>query len=579
MPHPGQGNLNVVLENRGSLILRSGDYVATGGEGTIYQAHDTIVKIYHDPLRARRDCMQDKLKLLSRLNHNFIVVPQGLVFDQKKQFIGFYMPHAKGEALPRVFTTSFWRREGFNDSLAKMLVARMRETMQFAHDQGAIMADPNELNWQAIIKGANGPEPRILDVDSWAVGRWPARAVMLSVRDWHTKSFNEMTDWFSWGVVTFQVFTGIHPYKGTLAGFQPGELEARMKANASVFLPGVMLNQAVRDFKRIPGPLLDWYKSEFQDGKRSMPPSPYDTGVSQAAAAQVMRAVATARGLLVFDLLLSFAGDEAIRVWPCGVVMLASGDLFDLLSKRKIGRLESRDGEVVRVDDGWLIADWRSGNPNFTFVDDRSFASQPTSWNLRGYRFFRYEERLFLACSEELVEIQFIKMTMPIVSVKRRIPVLQPKAVKWFDGVGIQNALGAVFLIAPFGENSCALVRTRELDNLVPIMAKAGGRFVTIIAADKNGNYEKFEFSFNRDYTVYGLWRAKTDSPEINIAILPKGVCATIIRDTELDIFVPGNPQINKISDQKISTDMVLANWGDKVVYIQNGQVWAVRMT
>ena len=50
------------------------------------------------------------------------------------------------------------------------------------------------------------------------------------------------------------------------------------------------------------------------------------------------------------------------------------------------------------------------------------------------------------------------------------------------------------------------------------------------------------------------------------------------MKDGELDIFVPTNGQVTKINDSQITTDMFLGNWGDKVIYIQNGEVWALQM-
>ena len=36
--------------------------------------------------------------------------------------------------------------------------------------------------------------------------------------------------------------------------------------------------------------------------------------------------------------------------------------------------------------------------------------------------------------------------------------------------------------------------------------------------------------------------------------------------------------KVTKIQDRQIGTDMLLANWEDTVVYIQDGAVWSVRM-
>jgi len=572
-----RGNIIVELERRGTLTLRPDDFVACGGEGTIYRAANTVVKIYNDSSKMSRDSMINKLKILSGLRHHYIVVPEGIVFDQKSQPIGFYMAFASGEPMPRVFTMAFRQREGFNDEDAKTLTERMRETVDFVHEKGVILVDANELNWRAIFPGPKGPEPRIIDVDSWAIGRWPAKVIMPSIKDWHTHGFTKLTDWFAWGIVTFQVFTGIHPYKGTLEGYKPGDIEARMKANASVFSPKISLNRAVRDFKCIPGLLLDWYKETFQRGQRMVPPSVFAKGISIAPAAKIARVVTTATGSLIFDLVLRPIS-PVIKIWPSGAALLKSGILFDLASKRQFGKLESTKGEVVKVDDGWLLADWTLGNLKFFFIDSRTLETQELSLALAAYQIVRCENRLFVVTKTELIELQFACVGKPVLSTGRRTSILQPKATHWFDSVGIQEAFGAKFLITPFGENACAITRVRELDGLVPVAAKAGNRFVTVIAADKLGTYTKFEFTFSRDYSSYTVWQGDADTPELSIVILPKGVCATIINDGELNIFVPTSGQLVKVKDRQITTSIELANWGDKVVYIDNGEIWSIRM-
>lgn len=573
-----RGNITVELEKRGSLTLRPDDFVARGGEGTIYRAAHTIVKIYNDSLKMKHECMVDKLKILAGLRHPYVVAPEGIVFDSKNQPIGFYMPFAGGEPMPRVFTTAFRQRERFGDEDARILSERMWETIDFAHKKDAVLSDANELNWRTIFPGQKGPEPRIIDIDSWAIGKWPAKVIMLSIKDWHTRGFTKLTDWFAWGIVTFQVFTGIHPYKGTLEGYKLGDIEARMKANASVFSPKVSLNQAVRDFKCIPSLLLHWYKDTFQYGQRTVPPSVFAKGASLAPAAKISRVVTMATGSLVFNLVLRPLS-PAVRIWPSGAALLKSGILFDLASKRQFGKLESTKSEVIKVEGGWLLADWISGNLKFFFVDSRTSEMQELHLALTAHQIVRYENRLFTITKTELIEIYFAYIGKPILSTGRRISIMQPNATHWFDGVGIQEAFGAKFLITPFGEKACVITRVRELDGLTPIIAKAGNRFVTIIAADKSGTYTKFEFTFSCDYSSYIFWQGTTDIPELNVAILPKGVCATIINDGELSIFVPASGQLTKVKDRQMTTNIELSNWGDKVVYIDNGEVWSMRMT
>lgn len=402
--------------------------------------------------------------------------------------------------------------------------------------------------------------------------------VMPSIHDWHAATLNQQTDFFSWGVVTFELFTGIHPYQGVLDGYRRGDFESRMKDNASVFTHGIRLNDNVRDFACIPSALRAWYEAEFQQGERSAPPSIFAAAVTIAPAARTVRATTTTSGMLIFERFFTNVSGKAIRMWPCGAILFDSGVVMDLKSCRVIGQLESSNGEIIRVDQGWLFADWVNGSLLFSFVDERTLYSHSLSMALHGYKLVQYENRLFVVTANELVELAFLYVGRPILSTGMRTPILQPYATDWFSGVGILNALGAMFLVTPFGDRSCVSVRVRELDGLRPVTAKAGNRFVAVIAVDKNGQYRKFEFSFNREYTSYTLWEGGTDNPELDMAILARGVCATITNDGELVIFVPSNGQINRVLDKAISTDMSLATWEDKVMYILDGQVWSIRL-
>jgi hypothetical protein len=572
-----KGSNQVVLEGKGLVTLRPTDHLATGGEGSIYRISDSVVKIYLDPAKMRQQGIPDKLKLLAGLKHPYVVAPQGLALSPKGDPVGYYMPYAEGHPLSRVFTNDFWQKEGFTFRHTSTLVDRMRHVFSFAHQHQAVLVDANEMNWLATLAGKD-PEPRIVDVDSWSIGRWPAKVIMPSIRDWNSKTFDERSDWFAWAIVTFQIYTGIHPYKGTLDGFDRGNLEGRMKSNASVFTPGVRLNRAVRDFSHIPSPLLNWYEATFQNGERNQPPSPFDTGVTAPRAAQVMRMVTTSKtGMLVFEKIVSRASDPLVNVFHCGIALCASGSLIDCSTKRQIGTVRSRACEVIRTDTGWLIADWDAGHAVFSSVEEGSLKTEKLMLTIQGQRFVRYENRLFLVTEKGLTEIKVHMFGKAVASVGNTWGVMTT-STKWFDGMGVQDAMGAKFVVVPFGENSAVQQRIRELDGLQVVAGKAGNRFVSMIALDRTGTYRTIEILFNQEYTSYKISESKADSPEMNVAILPKGVCATILQDGQLVIFVPTNGQTHLIDDGQIATDMLLSNWGDRVVYVHKGDLWSLKM-
>ena len=154
---------------------------------------------------------------------------------------------------------------------------------------------------------------------------------------------------------------------------------------------------------------------------------------------------------------------------------------------------------------------------------------------------------------------------------------VRPNATRWFDGVAIQDVLGASFLMMPT-KTGLIQVRAKELDGLTPIAGIATGRFAAIVASDRNGAYHRVEFTWEANHTIYKAWQGPNDGPDLNMTVLPKGVVATIVTDGELVIFVPVNGNINKIQDRGITTDLRLSRWGDKVTYILDGAVWRVQV-
>jgi len=569
-------NTKVELVGRGILTLRPADHVMTGGEGSVYRVADTVIKLYTDENKMEREGMTEKIRLLSVLKNERIIAPQGLVLIGAKP-AGFYMPAAEGEALPLFFTNDYRREKKLADKDASVLAERMRETAMYAHSKGAVMGDANEMNWFAIPNAPGGPEPRVIDVDSWAIGKWPVRAIMPSIRDWKTGGFTQVSDWFSWGVVTFQVYTGIHPYKGMLDGYTMKDMEKRMKTNVSVFAPGVKFNNAVRDFSCIPGTLLDWYHAEFQDGERSVPPSPFDTAKPAGTAAHILRAVTTTgSGMLVYEKVFEEIGNHTVKIFPCGVALLSDGKLVDLGTKRAIGTSRTLDCELVKVEGGFLKAETGPKGISYSFIA-ASGKETELSVNFSGKRVIRSADRLFLSSERGLTELSFVALGKPILCAGQTWDVMA-SSMKWFDGFGVEDTMGATHLVLPFGEKACTHLRVPELDGLRPVNGKAGNRFVSVVVLDKSGTYRKFELTIDREYRTYSLWQGISDGPELNLAVLPKGVCATIVQDGELNIFVPSSGAHNKVQDKHISTDMSLTNLGDRVVYIQSGAVWSLRM-
>lgn len=564
------------LEGIGTVTVRSSDYVTQGGEGAIYRKGSHVLKLSLDRKKMLASSMPDKIKLLNKkLNHPSIVVPAGLVYNRKGNPLGYHLPYINGESYPRIFTNAWRNQHGFTDTAATKLAHVMHEVVTHAHNAGALIVDGNELNWLANIDDIRDPVPYAIDVDSWQVGQFKAKAIMPSIRDWH-QPISKESDWFAWGIVTFLLYTGIHPYKGKLAGYKPGEMERRMKDNASVFLPDVRLNQAVRDFSVVPGPLLDWYKATFEDVHRSVPPSPLKSGVANTTFNRVLRSVTTAHGGLVYEELLRIPGENILSVWPCGVVRTDSGKLIEVSSRRTISTVTGSRVAVVAKENGHLIAEKQKQGWRFRFIT-RGNVETELKFPSPVLNVLRSHNRLFAITENELIELALQMFQEPVLTTGSRRHILS-NSTKWFSGVGVSDVLGAMHLIVPYSDEAVAMVRTPELDGKVIVAAQALDKIATVTIVDVHGQYQTASFAAQADWRSYTVHIDSTDSPELNIAILPKGVVASIREDQELVITVPTQGTKKVVNDKGVVADMLLGNIENQVTYKSNGTLWSLRM-
>lgn len=274
--------MTVYLDSQ-KVMLNDNNYLTSGGEGDLYKKDQFIIKIYKDIHSMN---VNKILQLKDMFQLKEIITPKGLVYSANKQVIGYYMPFIAAESIVKTFSNDWRNQNNFDNDKSIELISNMRAIQEQIHAKKVIMVDANEMNY--LFKDTT---PYYLDSDSWQFDNYSAKVIMPSIRDWHSQSFTELSDWFSWGIVSFQVLTGIHPYKGF---HKIKSFEDRMKKNISVFNPEVKLNSAVRDFNLIPNRLKEWYVHTFEKGLREKPP---------AIVANTATIVATKRTVYVQDIL------------------------------------------------------------------------------------------------------------------------------------------------------------------------------------------------------------------------------------------------------------------------------------
>lgn len=564
-------NIRVTMPGKGAITLADKDHRVTGGEGSVYVKSGQAFKLYLDPVKARAHGIEEKIKLLSSLRHPNIVAPTDVLLDDQHQVIGFYMPEVTGEALVKTFSSAWRTPAGFGRAESVKLVEGMRETVSAVHAAGALMVDANEMNW--LVKGT---EPLAIDVDSWQIGRFKATALMPSIRDYHAPAFSEVTDWFAWGITSFQVFTGIHPYKGVHPDFAKGALEARMRANASVFDKRVRLNSAVRDFSEIPAPLAAWYEKVFQGGERSAPPSARASSVQPGATRKTRARAIQGGGVIKHDRLLGLAGEVRL-VLPNGIAIHDRGfglGAYDLV--RKVALLNLTDSMLVDVLEGAALLVRYAGGVLSLRSDGKQLSAQhvaaerepaplaaqaPAVLPLTCQRLVMLGSRVFALTDADygLVELDVRMLgTKPLVSVKQAWPVT-PSSAQFFGGVAVMDRLGTPFLVVPDAGSALGLHRCEALKAYYLTAGLATGTSSLMLTGIRRDNGQAVRLRLVFDGKAYGIVdESVVDAPDINLATNEQGVVVAIFEDGELQVFRSSGGGTRTVADASLDSTMRL---------------------
>jgi len=259
--------------NGEKVVLTKSNYVASGGEGHVFERGGVSFKICHPG----HMMPVDKIRELSVLTSEFIANPDDILVDDKKKPIGYTAPFVKDAySISELFSTDFWDDHGLTPEIVIGLIRKWQDGIAHVHRKGILVIDVNEYNF-LTRKGFKNVY--FIDTNSYQTPGSLATVILPTVEDRHMKKgkFTELTDWFSWAVVTFHTLIGIHPYKG----FHPkyGDLDARMKKNITVFDPEVTFPSSCRDFSVIPEGLQRWYDAVLVKGERIPPPDSYELTV------------------------------------------------------------------------------------------------------------------------------------------------------------------------------------------------------------------------------------------------------------------------------------------------------------
>lgn len=180
-------------DNSIAQIIQLGNKIASGGEGTLYDAgNGYVAKVYHPHCLTKR--RKEKIEMMAsmKLRVPGICFPVEPLYNYCLEFIGYLMPKAEGKELAKcvfiqpVMQMTFpdWKKE----DLVKLTLTIL-EKIQCIHQNGMLIGDLNPNN--ILVKSPT--EVWFVDTDSYQIGPYPCPVgtVLFTAPEIQGKNFSE----------------------------------------------------------------------------------------------------------------------------------------------------------------------------------------------------------------------------------------------------------------------------------------------------------------------------------------------------------------------------------------------------
>lgn len=547
--------MEVKVNNR-TVRLEDSDFLAAGGQAKVYAKGDTVYKIYHDPkLLVSQKKMQE---LAANASNSAVALPKDQITDAVGCRIGLTFDFLKNtEPIFNMGSNGYWQDKNLTAEKAVALIEAAKKSIQAVHDKNCLIVDLNPFN--LLVDQKTLLKHWLIDTESWQTKSFPATAIMPGIRDFSSKAFSRLTDWYSFAIITCEFFIGVHPFKGGAhPRFGPKDMELRMQNNASVFDKNVRLNARIRALDTIPENYRKWYFQLFQEGKRIPPP---EAGVLQGV--RVVQKVLQQAVAFEVELLQEYQANVTRHRFIDGKRVVWAG------RKIWIDQVEYPSADEVIFCEN---------EPVFLKLNESGQAEIKSKFQVVGAEVFAEklcisDNTLFVKSGSAITQVEFTKLgKMLSVSLGQSWNVL-PLATKVFDGVCYQDALGEPYLIVP----GVAFIRTAELKGFKILNARKQHNIILVLA-HKSGQNTVFIFVLDKTFGSYTCYTELTDEKDLNTTILKKQVAVSIPDDGKLKLQSLQDGREKILTDKAIDSDFTLGSEDNTVVFFINQRLFKLTM-
>lgn len=555
--------MKVSIKGKAHVELTANDFIGSGGQANIYNKGNLVYKIYHD---YNKMIPEAKIQELSVLTESNIVKPEDVLCDSKNRTVGYTMKFVPGtHPLCKIFTKAFRQRQVVSNEQIIDLVKLMQKTVQHIHSKNILIVDLNEMNFLISNKL---DDVFFIDVDSYQTKSFPATVLMESVRDRHMKKngFTELTDWFSFAIVTFQMFIGIHPYKGKHSKYS--SLEERMRQNISVLNKGVSVPAVCNSFSVIPKEYLDWYFKLFEKGERLPPPFGFKNII------------------LMTEKVLNVSGDN---IFDISEIEAFNSDITNYIFNSNLQVISTQCGVYLNNNKTKLpINNFVVGftpkmnHPigacvlnNYVKIYDLFDGNELCQYY--GKSVMGYDNRIYVQSDTHIFELEFIENQKTVVGLRQVANCLE-KSTQMFEGVVVQNLLGSYYLSFFPSSGNHIQIPIKELNEYKILDAKYDHGVLMMIVADKSGKYNRLVFKFDSDWNYAIKIVEDISYTSLNFTVLDNGVCVCVNEDEKIEIFSSSKDKsdIKEISSSSINSNMKLFHKGTKLLFSKANKLYSI---
>ena len=535
-------------------------YIACGGQAQVFGNSSTIYKIYHNKSEA---IPLSKIQELECLNKPNILKPVDPLMNKKGDILGFTMKRLKNTLpLCKLFTNEIWRRLSITTDTIIDLVNNIREVTEFIHKNNCLIIDGNEFNY--LTDEGNLSVPYFIDVDSYQTPSFPASFIMPSIKDYHSKKFSELTDWFSFGIIACQLFIGVHPFRGGHPDYKKTDLEGRMKGSVSIFNSKVKVPPPTRDFDLIPKLYKEWFINLFENNERIAPP--IDAG--------------------------------AVTIKPISIKIIISNTDFDIKLIKEFGESITYYNtifgiETVKTTDHVHIGATKLAVGNGVEIIYTPVTAEPLLAKIEGNQLhikgikktvsvpkiecsdmMIINNVLFIRNKDKLMEVQFYENNENIKLMIGNVWNIMPNSSTMFRGVIYQNILGKAYLTIP-KKNNCQHYHIPELNDYKIINAKYENGICEIVGFNSN-QYDKMIFTLDKS-KYFSRKIENIQNTELNFIVLDNNIVISITDDF-MEVYKKGSSSIKKIANSYTNSNTVLCKDGINVRFFTNNKLYSIKM-